>query len=259
MHQVWKHDASNALRNTSRRALLPDPWGSEREERRIQVNHWVQTGWIPQHPFASRRYTSQGPSRVSRHINNSGPDAQAAPSFIPRSRELQVFVDGSCLYNGQKEAVAAIGVWIAPGHHLNRSRVVPLSHRHTNNSAEILAAAEGLIITKMLGCKKVCINSDSQFLVGNWETNIPFWKNNGWKTSKNKKVRNRKEFQELLKCAEGLDVTFRHVKGHANIRGNVEADFLAKTASQRFLEKKRYEEGLFSARKAILEGMVNRE
>lgn len=61
---------------------------------------------------------------------------------------------------------------------------------------------------------------------------VPGWKKNGWRTSTHKEVVNKEDFQELERLAQGMDVQWMHVPGHAGFIGNEEADRLAREGAK---------------------------
>ncbi|KAH7975544.1 hypothetical protein HPB52_003040 [Rhipicephalus sanguineus] len=56
------------------------------------------------------------------------------------------------------------------------------------------------------------------------------WIKKGWKLSDGQAVKNKEDFLELLKAAEGLRVKWVHVRGHSGVPGNEQADRLAVAA-----------------------------
>lgn len=65
------------------------------------------------------------------------------------------------------------------------------------------------------------------FTEENLISQVPGWRNKGWKLASGKPVINREDFEEVLKAQEGIEVTWTHVAGHAGIHGNEMADRLA--------------------------------
>lgn len=151
-------------------------------------------------------------------------------SAFRRQKEGFLYIDGSCRNNGQKNAIAGVGVWIGYCHPLNLSKRVDPKYPQTNNTAEIMAAKEACDIAKIMGYKKVCMITDSQFLIQCYTKYLPFWSTNGWKTQKGQKVRNKGPLKALQASAQGLHIRFMHVKAHSSNIGNCNADKLAKEA-----------------------------
>ena len=57
---------------------------------------------------------------------------------------------------------------------------------------------------------------------------IPKWETNNWKTSDNKPVKNRTEFEKLKSAIDLLDVKWKYTPSHQGIEGNEKADQLAR-------------------------------
>lgn len=69
--------------------------------------------------------------------------------------------------------------------------------RVTNNAGEIQASIYAIKIAKDLGIEKLCISTDSQFLINaitNW---IATWKRKGWRLTNGEPVKNVDDFKEL--------------------------------------------------------------
>lgn len=148
----------------------------------------------------------------------------------------QVFTDGACPNNGKPGATAGIGVWWNHGHKLNIARRVA-GPKQTNNVAEIQAICFALTQAKEADIKRIQINTDSQFVINSVTQWMEGWKRKGWKTSTGQDVKNKDDFLELDRIINearkvGVDIKWNHVKGHANIEGNEQADRLAVLGAQ---------------------------
>lgn len=88
----------------------------------------------------------------------------------------------------------------------------------TNNRMEIQACIEGLGYCHRNNIKEITINTDSQYVIG--------IASQGWKRNTNQDI--LKELDEVLK---EVNVTWKHVKGHAGNRFNERCDAFAVTAS----------------------------
>lgn len=76
---------------------------------------------------------------------------------------VEVYTDGSCTNNGSVKAKAGLGVYFGENNRLNVSE--PVSGRATNNCGEIQAATKAIKLAHNEGIKKLCIKTDSQFLI----------------------------------------------------------------------------------------------
>nr|CAD7603703.1 unnamed protein product [Timema genevievae] len=108
---------------------------------------------------------------------------------------VQVYTDGACEKNGFAGAKAGIGVWFGINHPLNTSE--PVRGRATNNTAEIQAAILAIELAKSAGVKKLCINTDSQFLINSITKWIRKWRRNNWKLTDGGPVKNKEDFVTL--------------------------------------------------------------
>lgn len=114
-----------------------------------------------------------------------------------------MYIDGSCINNGQHNAKAGYGVYYRNNHELNCSS--PVKGRATNNCGEILAAAEAIKSSSQHNVRKLCIHTDSMFLIDSVCKWMSTWKNNGWELANGSPVRNREEFgllDDIMICSD---------------------------------------------------------
>lgn len=142
---------------------------------------------------------------------------------------VHVFIDGACEKNGQLDAKGGIGVYFDSKNPFNVSEAAkkPI----TNNRSELQAAMKAIEIAAQLGILKLCINSDSLYVikaVTQWRHQ---WKLADWKLTKGTKVQNEdlfKELEVLLKSNKQMNRIWNYTPGHRGIFGNEMADKLAK-------------------------------
>ena len=145
---------------------------------------------------------------------------------------VMVYTDGACPNNGKGGARAGLGVWWNHGHKHNVSARVR-GDKQTNNVGEIQAIVKAIEkAIEMETIKKLQINTDSEFTINSATKWMQGWKKKGWKKADGKEVANKDDFIILDKRldsakAEGIDIRWQHVRGHAGIEGNEEADKLA--------------------------------
>lgn len=150
---------------------------------------------------------------------------------------VQVYTDGACENNGKAGAKAGLGVWFGYGHPLNVAE--PVKRRPTNNVGEIEACTRAIQLAHSAGVKKLCINTDSEFVINCITKWIKGWKRNGFKTAKGAPVLNKDELVELDETLSLMeDVKWNHVRGHQGIEGNEAADALARTGATQYKAKK---------------------
>ncbi|GAA6016339.1 hypothetical protein JCM8202_005572 [Rhodotorula sphaerocarpa] len=153
-----------------------------------------------------------------------------------RSAVRRVFCDGSSRGNGQKGAVAGIGIfWSHEEGAPNISERLP-GKLQTNNRAEMYAVAR-ILETDPHPEEPLTVCSDSEYTIGVFSKWIPGWRNRGWRTSDGKPVAN----QDLIRYILSLlalrmrpdsqtplaNITFQKVKAHVGIEGNEQADRFA--------------------------------
>ena len=96
----------------------------------------------------------------------------------------------------------------------------------TNNRMELMAVIRGLEALKE-PCE-VNVYSDSQYVVDAFNLGwIDVWKNNGWRNSAKKDVKNVDLWNDLINLNKKHAVTFIKVKGHADNEYNNKCDKIA--------------------------------
>uniref|UniRef100_A0A8D1EEK5 Ribonuclease H1 n=1 Tax=Sus scrofa TaxID=9823 RepID=A0A8D1EEK5_PIG len=168
----------------------------------------------------------------AKHVKQSAgpPPPVGKDTFSYMEEFVVVYTDGCCSSNGRRRARAGIGVYWGPGHPLNVG--IRLPGRQTNQRAEIHAACKALELAKAQNISKLVLYTDSMFTINGITSWVPGWKKNGWRTSTHKEVVNKEDFQELERLAQGMDVQWMHVPGHAGFIGNEEADRLAREGAK---------------------------
>lgn len=107
--------------------------------------------------------------------------------------------------------------------------IEPISRVNRCNSACKLA--------NTLGYASIGIVTDSKYLFDSATSWIDKWKCNSWLDYKNRPVKNRELFEQLLLAKAGLEIKWLHVKGHGSNKGNIRADALVrKTVYLEFLK-----------------------
>ena len=138
-------------------------------------------------------------------------------------KHVEIYTDGSCLGNGNENAVGGWGaVLLYAGHERQLSGAIKDT---TNNRAEMLAVINGLnALTEKC---KVTLYSDSKYVINTMTQ--------GWKRKKNTDL-----WPEMDMACANHEVTFVYVKGHTdsikdvdNIEHNIKADELAQLAARK--------------------------
>lgn len=118
----------------------------------------------------------------------------------------------------------------------DRNRFGPVSGRATNNAGEIQAAILAIQLAGEHRITRLCIRTDSEFLLNavlHWMKN---WKRNGWVKADGYPVQNQEDFRRLDATIKrsGINLKWEYVAGHSGIFGNECADRLAKRGAERY-------------------------
>ncbi|OJW54026.1 MAG: ribonuclease HI [Alphaproteobacteria bacterium 41-28] len=108
----------------------------------------------------------------------------------------------------------------------------------TNNRMELRAAIEGIKALKRSA--KVDLYSDSQYLRDGITKWLIKWKQNNWRLSNKKPVKNQDLWEELEAQIQTHTVNWHWVKGHAGHPENERADTLAREAIKDALKSHRH-------------------
>jgi ribonuclease HI len=176
------------------------------------------------------------------------------------SNKFSVYTDGSCLNNGKKNSIGAIGIYFSEDDEDNLGQVIDNEgNKVTNQTMELLACVQALKIIKDKNtngskAKIIYVYTDSTYLINcmtKWYTS---WEKNGWKNSKGKDVENKELIQLLYGLKTDFIVIFKHVRSHQDPPsnttsdeynhwyGNYMADKLATEACKEFVKDKEKEQ-----------------
>lgn len=152
----------------------------------------------------------------------AAPRMSASESNAPKEGEVTIYTDGGSINN---PGPGGYGVVEICG---DKRREFSGGFRlTTNNRMELMAC---IVALRELECrdKPITLYSDSSYVVNGisrgWAKN---WRRNNWIKSDKKPAINPDLWAELLDLTEGLDITFRWVKGHAGHPENERCDELA--------------------------------
>ena len=135
---------------------------------------------------------------------------------------ITIYTDGACSGN------PGIGGWGAVILQKNENPVyINGGQLHTtNNQMELIAAIKALKYINDSSSVKIC--TDSKYVKVGIESWIINWKENGWKTSAKKPVKNKNLWMELDKQIHKHIINWQWVKGHDGHQYNEKADYLAR-------------------------------
>lgn len=142
----------------------------------------------------------------------------------------EVFVDGSCFFNGTKYAKGGIGIYFKPNDSRNFSS--PLHGVQTNNRAELMAVYKAINLSSP--SKILKIYSDSKYIIGTFTTWSHKWIKNNWIKSNGLPVKNKDLIFKIFSLIQSRyhPIIWKYVKAHSNHYGNREADALARQGSK---------------------------
>ena len=136
---------------------------------------------------------------------------------------VEIFTDGACSGN------PGPGGWGAVLRFGDEERQLSGSETDTtNNRMELLAAIRALETLKRR-CR-VILTTDSQYVMKGVTEWMPVWKQNGWRTSSKKPVRNQDLWTELDGLLSRHEIRWEWVRGHTGHPENEHADYLARRA-----------------------------
>lgn len=135
--------------------------------------------------------------------------------------DVEIYTDGACSGNpgaGGWGAVLMYGSY--------KKEISGYEDNTTNNKMEMTAVIRALSMLKSK-CN-VKLYSDSAYVVNSINENwLSSWKNNGWRGSDKKPVKNQELWMELDRLLKLHNVEFIKVKGHADNEYNNRCDALA--------------------------------
>lgn len=150
--------------------------------------------------------------------------------------KYEAWVDGSTKNNGQAETYGGWGFCMDCNGDFFHSDNGG-SYDTTNQRMELTAAVEAIKYYKRFskGEKaKLVIYTDSAYLFNCWKEKwYKKWLENRWLNSKQQPVANRDLWELLIPSFKDKTIQFVKVKGHADNKGNIEADRLATEAAAR--------------------------
>lgn len=88
----------------------------------------------------------------------------------------------------------------------------PVSGRATNNCGEIQASTLAIQLAADCGVKKLCINTDSKFLINSVTKWMTGWKRNGWKLKSGQMVKNVIDFKQLDNMIAKYSIVIKWVR-----------------------------------------------
>ncbi|KKL63347.1 hypothetical protein LCGC14_2176040 [marine sediment metagenome] len=149
---------------------------------------------------------------------------------------FELYADGACQPN------PGLGGWSFILRNIDNEEEIVKSgslEGTTNNRMELQATIEGLRCFRELDLveSKIILVLDSKYVLcgtSEWSRN---WIKQGWYKKNGDPVLNTDLWKEILAVTDGLDIEFKHVKGHAGESHNERCDKLATTAIKHLKEQ----------------------
>ena len=137
--------------------------------------------------------------------------------------KIKIYTDGACSGNPGK------GGWGALiQENDDETKISGSAMNTTNNRMELIAVIKALEFYEKP--REIEIFTDSKYVMQGITEWIKNWKNNQWKTSQKKDVKNKDLWLLLDLASEKHNIEWNWVKGHAGNYGNEIADKLATQA-----------------------------
>ena len=142
---------------------------------------------------------------------------------MSKGEAVVIYTDGAC--SGNPGPGGWGSVMLYRGH---RRELYGGEKQTTNNRMEMMAVIAALETLKR-SCK-VCVHTDSTYVMKGMTEWLESWKARGWKTAAKKPVLNEDLWRRLDEAAARLVVEWHWVKGHSGVPENERADELARKA-----------------------------
>ena len=139
------------------------------------------------------------------------------------TNKIYIYTDGACRGNPGPGGWGALLVYKK-----SKKELYGFSAQTTNNIMELTAVIKSLqSIKKTL---PIIVTTDSNYVKDGITTWIKSWKQNNWRTSNKKPVKNKELWMQLDNLSQLYTIDWQWVKGHSGNRENDIADFLATSA-----------------------------
>tara|TARA_B100001559_G_C16322718_1_gene539580 strand:+ start:276 stop:719 length:444 start_codon:yes stop_codon:yes gene_type:complete len=139
------------------------------------------------------------------------------------TNNIYIYTDGACRGNPGPGGWGALLVYKK-----SKKELYGFSAQTTNNIMELTAVIKSLqSIKKTL---PIIVTTDSNYVKDGITTWIKSWKQNNWRTSNKKPVKNKELWMQLDNLSQLYTIDWQWVKGHSGHPENEQADYLANKA-----------------------------
>ena len=146
---------------------------------------------------------------------------------MENDREIVIYTDGACLGN------PGAGGWGAIIIINKREKIISGGSKETtNNRMEMFAVIEAL--EKATNEAVINLYTDSKYVINGISNWINNWKNNEWRTSNNKPVKNCELWKKIDFYNTNLNIKWHWVKGHSGNEYNEKVDKIAHGEALKF-------------------------
>ena len=146
--------------------------------------------------------------------------------------EIRIYTDGACSGNPGPGGWGVVMKATKENKLVREKELSGGEPETTNNRMELTAAIEGI---KTLSRPAKCtIITDSKYLMDGLTKWLPKWRENNWKNSKNKDIKNQDLWKKIELLSSQHKISWEWVKGHNSHPGNEKADFLARKGMGKF-------------------------
>ena len=151
------------------------------------------------------------------------------------SSKINIYVDGSCIFNGKKNAIGGYGIYFPHNPKLNISKKYTFDSPATNQKCELYAMYKAIKICNKLTYAEYNIYTDSMYVINCLTKWIKAWENNNWLKKDNEAPLNLDLIKKLWNVynINKNSIHLHFVKAHTNKKdehsiNNDIADQLAK-------------------------------
>lgn len=132
--------------------------------------------------------------------------------------KVDVYTDGACMKNGQKDAQASWAFYFPEHKSLSKSGSVPSEQMQTNQRAELMAICEAVKAAESafsLLETDLKIHTDSMYSKNCITSWLPAWVRNNWKTSQGSDVQHRDIIEDISnRLSRFKTFTIIYVRAH---------------------------------------------